>query len=661
MRRPQPPSSPTARDLDQTAHAPARLLGQTAHAPARIPPQPPDPPARSLTQTARAPEHILRRSERLTRGLGQTARTPTRLLYRAGLLARGLTLTALSLGAACVDPVELTAPAPTGPLTVGEQRAFELRDLRLNVRDFEHSLSLADLKRMPRAMLAEIWLLDLDLTPLVLNSLRGLRDAPTEALPSVAARNMQKLLRTSASVVDLSGTSMDELIELSASIGIPPASAIADLMQVGRAEPLIPIEVAAQVMVEGLVATHPNVQWRTGPVDEAHPDGRWPVPAGAMPITLADVVYEFSDLRERFGPVRAAEGVVHPGFITEARGLAVVHDRFQMRVKVSANSLPYKGVDLRAGAQASVNALGSQIEHIFNTEADDWMHIEGLIEHPKVQTLTVEVTESPLFFAPSRVREPIGFGDNPVWQQPPWVMERMVAQMARTTGSQKRAGCVEYTVGAQTVVFQGCLDEVGWLKFETFNDIGTHPTPTYLWDIQLEMAQVRLHDGGLAEGDATVAFTLHDLPVGVNAHELLEQIKANLAENPRALRELAAAINPTTEGAADFFYVHVSPEEDPEHAGDWLWFIIESDIPYGPDGERERPYSYAKPGFFTDEALTQRAGAPWPVLGDTEHLKVAIQPGHQLYVQDAEGAVYQLKVQPKPGPRRVALDLRRVR
>jgi hypothetical protein len=559
---------------------------------------------------------------------------------------------------ACIDPVTVPVESEGTPLAVGARRQVVLRDLRMNVRNFEHTLTLNQLKGFARETLDSVWLLDLDLTPLVQNSLVALRDATPESLPSAAARNMQRLLATSANVVDLSRTVLDDLIQLSGSIGIPPAQAVADLMQIGRADPVIPIPVAAAALVQGLVASHPSGQWRNGLVDAEHPDGRHPVTPGAVPITLADVVDEFAQLTARFGPALTDEGLMHPGFIVEA-----------MRVRANANALPYKGLDLSLGEVASVNSLGTQIDTIFDTTDPQWLQIEGLIERPTVKTLTVRVTESQDFFGPATQRAPAGEGDNSVWQQPPWVIERMVAEMARTTTRQKTPQCVEYTVGDGTVVFEGCLDDTGWLVFDTFNDVGNRPDPTYLWDIQLEMAQVRLHDGDLldpqaepiAEGNATVEFTLNDLPVGVDSVKLLEEIKVNMAKNPRALRDLASAINQTTEGAADIFYVRIEPEDDAVQTGDWLWFVTEDDIPRLPDGARERPFAYAQPGFFADAALTQPVGDRRVLFGDDSHTKVAVAPGMVLYLQDDTGAVFELRVGPKPERRRLALDLTRLR
>ena len=45
-----------------------------------------------------------------------------------------------------------------------------------------------------------------------------------------------------------------------------------------------------------------------GSVDAAHPDGLWPVAENALPITLNDVVTNFEELPERFGPADTVWG-----------------------------------------------------------------------------------------------------------------------------------------------------------------------------------------------------------------------------------------------------------------------------------------------------------------------------------------------------------------
>lgn len=562
----------------------------------------------------------------------------------------------------CFEPITVVpdpVPAESAP---GTTREVELRALRLDVDGFEQTLSLADLKRLPRATLEELWLLDLEMQPLVANTLLFVREASPEQLGSQAAVNMQRLLRFTPNDVDFSQTAMEEMLALSASIGAPPAQAIADLLQIDRAATVIPLEVAAEALTLGLISSHPAGQTRRGIVDAAHPDGRYAVTPGAIPVTLADVVDQFESLTEKFGPTALPDGSMHPGFIVEATGFAVIESAFGMTVKVNLNALPYKGLDLTDASVASVNSINTQIEGIFDTTDPDWLRVEGLVPEPSIGRLTVRVTESDQRVFPGRNRQPLPYGDGAAWQLPPWQFERLVGEMARVeTLNKALPNCVEYTVGAGTVVFRGCVDATGWTTFETFNNAGNPPPDMYLWDLQLDMAQVRLHDGGLLEGEAAVEFTLEDVLVGIGADEMVERIKQNFAQNPRALRELAALTNETTVGAADFFYYRARPDGPAETQGDWLYFIAPTDIPRQPDGSFARAYDYPAPGFFADERLSQPVHGRIEVDGDTDHLKVRIEPGQRLYVGDDAGRVYQIDVRDKPSRARIALGVTRVR
>lgn len=571
-------------------------------------------------------------------------------------------LALLTLLAGCFEPITLAPEVASPALTPGATREVELRALRLDVEGFEQTLTLDDLKSLPRATLEELWLLDLQMQPLVANTLLFVRDATPEQLGSQAALNMQRLLRFTPNDVDFSQTDMEEMLALSASIGAPPAKAIADLLQIDRAASVIPLEVAAEALTVGLIGSHPAGQTRPGPVNAEHPDGQYPVTPGTIPVTLADVVDEFGGLVEKFGPTTLPNGTQHPGFIEEASGFTVIEEQFGMTVKVNLNALPYKGLDLTDASVASVNSINTQIEQIFDTSDPDWLRVDGLVPEPSISKLTVRVTENPNRIYPGRSRTPLPYGDGEAWTIPPWQFERLVGEMARSeTLNKPLPNCVEYTVGQGTVVFRGCVDETGWTTFETFNNAGNPPPDMYLWDLQHDMAQVRLHDGGLQEGEAAVAFTLDDVLVGIGADEMVERIKANFASNPRALSELASLTNETTVGAADFFYYRARPDGPAETQGDWLYFIAPSDIPRAADDSPARPYTYPAPGFFSDEGLTQAVHSNTAVDGDVEHLKVRIEPGQTLFMADDAGQVYRIDVRAKPSRARIALGVTRVR
>jgi hypothetical protein len=556
------------------------------------------------------------------------------------------------------DPVSIAEDTPPTELAVGETRSIELRYLRLDVEGFRKEHSLAELRAMPRRVLEGVWLLDLDVRPLMINALEKLRALPPDEVAelSLAAQNMRTLLEMTPDNAVLEGTNLEELVALSASVGIPPARALANLIDANVTDDFITSAIVAEVMLEGVIGSHPNAQFRRGPVDAEHPDGLHPVAPYSIPLTLADVVTNFEDMAERFGPVGD-----HPGFVVEARGVTVVEEAFSMTSSVSANALPYKGVDLGTAALASVNSIASQIATVHDFSDPEWMMIEGLVPEPKVEQLTFAVRENDAFIPGGTDPEPTGQGSSPAWDLPPWQFERLLIEMARRETASIPAHCDAYELATGAVAFTACIDASGWVVLETFNDIGSPPDPAYLWDLELEIAQVRLHDGGLAEGEADVELTVRDVPVGVPPEELIEQVRQNLAANPEALREFASLITSSTVGDADFYYVRVGKDATTPGHGDWLFFVDEHDIRLDDDGEPVRPYAYAKPGFFADQALTTKLSSTEEVDGDDTHEKVFIVPGDVLFVQDDATRVFRIEVADKPSRARISLDVTRVK
>ena len=547
---------------------------------------------------------------------------------------------------------------PAQPLAKGETRTVDLRFVRLDVEGFARTLTLEELRALPPAVLESIWVLDLDLRPLATNALAQIRDmGPEEAatLPE-PTRNLRTLLTMTPDNANLTGTNLEELIALSGAIGIPPAKALANLMGIGVTENIVPVADAADAFGSNLIATHPNAQTRPGPVDADHPDGLWPVPEGAIPVSMADVALNFANLPERFGPAGD-----HPGFVKGAEGVLVVEEDFRFTVKVDAQALPYKGVDLTNASRATVNSKPGQIETLFNFDDPDWMQIEGLVPVPRISELSLDVFEADGFIPGGTSQQPAPNGDSPVWGLDPWLFEPVIAEAARRWAEGVPAHCDEYELGTGVVAFRACVGEDGWVTMETFNNVGDPPAPAYLWDLLLEIAQVRLHDGGLAEGEADVRAIVQDVEVGVSADEVVEQIQANVRANPVGLKELVRAITDNTRGDADFYYVRARPGAPADEAGDWLFFITADDVRRNEDGAPVRDFAdYERVGFFADPELADKVSSLAPVDGDSVHEKVRIAPGDVLYVGDDAGRVFRLDVGEKPSTYHVRLDVTRV-
>lgn len=566
------------------------------------------------------------------------------------------------LGACGSDP----APAPVGPLAVGESRAVVLRATRFDVRAFEKTLVRADLLSLPRPLRERMWMLDLDLSgnatdpqlfDHALDRIRALD--PDDPALGQAERNMVRLLNMTPATADLTGTAMEPLLDLSAKIGFGPADLLADAMGVGVDEPFLSTGQIKAAMLEQVVATHPNARSRPGPVTPEHPDGRWPVPPGHLPVTLEDALTDMHTLAARYGPT---PGDPHPGFLVGATAAPLLGDDFAITVRANLNALPFKGVDLETASVASVNSIGAEPDGIFDTSDAEWLRMTGFASESPAVSLTFALVESPRRVSPGASPLPWPTGDSGLWAEPPWCIERVVAGAAVA-----RWGDRDYErallLGPDPDPVATLRIDDGWFQATTKADLGDPPPPMYLWDLLADVAQERLHDGGLAEGEAQVAFTLEDVPVGPNAAQIEAQVRESLAADPAALVSAARVLFDNGSGEPDLYYVRAPGATDPALAGDWLFFVDSSDSPQGADGEPIRPgETWARPGFFAGPNLAEddRLSAPTPVAGDLDHQKVRVSAGDVLYVRDEGDRTFRLDVGPKPGALSLSLTVTRV-
>lgn len=255
---------------------------------------------------------------------------------------------------------------------------------------------------------------------------------------------------------------------------------------------------------------------------------------------------------------------------------------------------------------------------------------------------------------------PAGVGASRAWQLAPWTLERVLI------GAAQRAfagldSAISYTPpGREGVLFEATVTD-GFQELDVQGGLGSPPPPSYVWDLLLETAQVRLHDGGLREGDADVEFSLKNVPIGPDTETLEDQIRDNLRQNPYALIDVAETLIDSTEGAADFYFYRAGPSNPPKLQGDWLFFVTDDDLDTGEDGQPTRGYAYAHPGFYADAELTEKVSHTMPLDGDTGHEKVHLDEHSLVYVEDDQGAVFKLQAGEKPSANRRALTVTRVR
>lgn len=559
----------------------------------------------------------------------------------------------------CSEPLVLEPPPKTDALDLGESRVVDLRFLRLDVENFGRSLSMADLRQLPPKTLEDTWLFDLDARPLVENALARFVFLPADEAYALepAAQNMFYLLNMTPENTRLEGTKLAELAAIGTAVGISPSRILADLLAAAPNERVAPIDVVADVVLERIIATHPRARLRQGPATDQNPTGLYPVPPGFIAVSLADIAMDFGTLAERFGPAD-----MHPGFIQSVSGISVAKQNFEMTVRVSVNALPFKGIEASRAAEASVNSMGMQIDEAFDFGDPQWMTIEGLGENLHIGQLVMNIEESDERVAMGKSKNPRPLGDSPVWSEPPWVIEALLADVGRRIAAKIPAHCTTYSPAGQVDppfdAVEVCIDADGWVEIRVDPSVvlsGPPPAGAYLSDMLLDVAQTRLHDGGLEEGEANVVMPVEDVPIGVKTADIVTRIRTNLENSPVLLRGVAEAISDTTRGDADFFYVQPEGTVD-----DWLFFVAPEDIRKDETGEPVRPYAYHNPGFYRDASLRTKISSRESVDGDTTHEKVRIRVDDTLYMQDADGAVFEIRLLEKPSARRIRLEVKRV-
>ncbi|MCU0683200.1 MAG: acetyltransferase [Polyangiaceae bacterium] len=565
---------------------------------------------------------------------------------------------------ACVSELPEPPAPPTTPLEVGQARVIELRYLRLDVSNYEYALTRQGVLDLPEATRRRLWLFDLPLSggPSAPRSVENaLAQAKTldPATLSPASRNLQRLLTMTPETADLRGTALAELIDLAPLVGIAPSQVLSDLLGVRSDEPVLSTAVLAEAVVRHVIGTHPNARLRPGPVTAENPAGLYPVTPGALPITLADAAADFGTLAATFGPYDQG-GLYHPGFVSGEVSARVLSDNFKITIRVNANALPYKGVDMRLGASASVNPVASQIANLFDFDDPAWLRVEGLAEGMPSVSLTFRLTEAADFVPGGLSPLPAGVGSSPAARLPEWTLERVMFEAGRLGFAAQNASLAYGRAGEPEPLFSATVVD-GWQETFALANLGSPPPPSYLWDILLEVGQVRLHDGGLAEGEATAEFTLQNVEVGLDAAAVERAVRENLRADPASLTDVASRVLDNTTGEADFYYVRPRPEAPPEQQGDWLFFVAPGDIPAGAQGGPARPYDYDRPGFYADEGRTQKLSTLAPVEGDVEHEKVNVDGLATLYAPGKGGTVYRLDVGAKPSQGRRLVTVTRVR
>jgi hypothetical protein len=226
------------------------------------------------------------------------------------------------------------------------------------------------------------------------------------------------------------------------------------------------------------------------------------------------------------------------------------------------------------------------------------------------------------------------------WAIDKWLLESIVVAGGRFKYKDRMfQKCYEDTVfhsctfGAEIFVGPAPL---GWTRFDIIFNLGSPPKDQYVWELINEVAQVALHNppgGAIGEGNADVAFTLFDIPIGISGPQVAEAVRPFLQGQAGKISDKLLGDYKKNNGALDFYYRRGADGLP------YLFFSTPDDLADGTPADH-----YKNPGFFDCPSVSADCKVSTLELdgaGDTTHEKFKLAAGETaLYMQDDTGAVY---------------------
>lgn len=476
---------------------------------------------------------------------------------------------------------------------------------------------------------------------------------PDNTWKTSAEYSLVRILTMTPANAKVAGTSIEGMQGLADGLGIGGGfgQILAESLGIARTEPFITTPELVVSLQQNLLATHPNIGG----------DGT------KLKVYLDDALTDLATLSTKLGPIGPHPGVIAPGFQTKSEVLTA---DFAMNVEAQSNLRLLDGVDLSKGKDYMSTVVdntgptyGDPLEFDFNDPAK--FNITGVAPDPKVD-MRFGLLEYDNFVNSCagddacKQNLPENGQVKAMWPQSawaidPWLLERIIVAGGREKYKTRTFDkCYEVlflcSLGAHVYIGP---NPAGWAKFDVFLNLGNPPKDQYVWELINEVAQVALHTppgGDIPEGQADVAFTLRDIPIGVSGPQIAESVRPYLQDQAPAIAQLLLGDYWKNNGAVDFYYRRGSDGLP------YLFYVTGADLPPG------APYSYPNPGFFTCPEAQPGCKASATAIdgaGDDTHEKLRLDAGETvLYLQDDAGALFRARfIVPDGDPKEITVRI----
>ena len=441
---------------------------------------------------------------------------------------------------------------------------------------------------------------------------------------------MVRILTMTPANVDVSGTSSSSLQSLADVLGVGGgySEILADALGVHRTQEIVSTASLVYAFQNAFVGSHPAVS-----------------EGGSIPIYLSDALADLATMGETLGPDDPHPGLVDPTFQVSGQ---VFGPEFAMNAIAESNLRLVDGID-GDGGKGFLTIVEDRTGPTYDDELEfdftdpERFSLDGITPELEVD-MRFAIRESDGFVdsclgSPCTSNLPESpFGPGSVWSLDPWTLEYNVA-LAAYDAYKDRTFSESYLLGTASVEIGQNGNPPGWTEYSVPLGIGNPPEDQYVWETILEVAQVALHRTPFttfSEGDANIAFTVQNIPIGLSGAEAAEAVRPFLQEQASLLSDFILGDYREDNDRVDLYWRRADDGQA------YLYFSEAQDLASTADYAVELPGFFAAPTLAPGSKLSERAIAG---VSDTAHEKWAPPEGEStIYFADDLGTVFRLRI-----------------